>query len=203
MSRDVLKQAIESSEAIDPIGVHHVFKKGMHGRKIDLEVFMNDPQRFHMLVAETVIYIEEKYCPLPNVLVSVANGTNELVKAVALGLGCEVSHALTEKTDKGVELTEAALAQIDVDEPAFALVLEDTATSGSSSGKVAYELLKLDIDRVEVLNVVQRTPELICLIGAGVVYKSVVVCYESIETHSPDDCQHCRDGWELIPYSKD
>jgi orotate phosphoribosyltransferase len=202
MSIEVLRREIEQSEAVDPVGVHHEFTQGMHGRKIDLEKFMEDPSCMRLVVVETHIFIEENYNPLPKVLVSVANGTNQLVQEVARSLGCHVDFVLTEKTENGVALTLEGAEQIREEQPDFALVIEDTATTGGTSGAVAAELDAQGVRRVEVLNVVQRISKLVHLIGAGVVYKSMIDGSDWIETYEPEDCQHCRDEWELIRYGQ-
>lgn len=201
MPAEELKQAMIAKGAIDPVGVHHEFKRGQHGRKIDFEVAENTPALFELWSKEVAEYIAANYNPLPNLLVSVANGTNGLVESVAWQL--DVGYALTEKVDGKAMLSDSLCEVIQESLPEFALVLEDIGTTGFSSGSVAQQLRNLGINRVEVLNSWQRTPELIYLIASKIAYHSLIVDYESVATYEPDNCQHCQDNWVLKPYGQD
>jgi orotate phosphoribosyltransferase len=201
MSIEKLKQGMVKEGAIDPVGVHHEFKRGKHGRKIDFEVVEGDPELFEIWVAEVADFISSNYEVIPDLLVSVANGTNRLTESVATKLG--IGFALTEKVDGIAVLSEGVTEVIHEASPDFALVLEDIGTTGYSSNNVAQQIKQLGAKRVEVLNSWQRMPELIYLIASRVAYKSLIVDYESVATYEPEDCQHCRDNWELKKYRED
>src|SRR6266496_4710756 len=200
---------IEAPDVFDPEGVHHEFVSGMHGRKLDFGAIPTDSDLFREWVNISAASIHRLYAGTTlgtHVLLSVANGTNDLVTPVTDVLYEEYDEKWdpleTEKiSPKAVALTDESAQFFERYNPDFVLALEDAATRGTTSASAILAAREAGARRVEALNTWQRRPQLEELVGIGAVYYSII--HEDLPTLTPDECSasgYCAEGWRLIPH---
>ena len=206
MSIETFKRSIESSGAIDPVGVHHEFREGAHGRKIDFDAVNDSTELLKEWASEVAQYIASNYQPLPQLIVSVANGANKVVPMIAAGVagltGESLEYILTNKLDGSLQISKEDKIRAESLRSAKALVIDDVGTTGSNSVSVCHLLMDLGVKDVEVLYTWQRTEALTRLADTKIPHRSMIVDYTSVQTYDPNNCQHCHDGWALIPYKR-
>lgn len=195
-----------SSGVMDQEGVHHEFKAGGHGQKLDFDVIKTDSALYRAWTRVTADYVSEAFPQLPEVILGVANGTNRLALDTARHFEGDVFGAVSEKDEhnsKILRLNRAAKNLISTMSPELVVVLEDVGTTGSSSVQIAQQALDLGAQQVEVINTWQRRERLERLAEAGIPYRSLIS--EPLPTYSPEECQtdgFCAQGWELIEREK-
>jgi len=197
------RQELLAFGVVDPEGTHHEFNQGLHGVKVDLDIDKDrDTALFAEWVDTTAGYIRENYEQIPDALVGVASGTNELAKAVAKKLGGGVLYLATEKLERSKPvLSDEAKLLVEEFKPVFALIIEDVGNLGTNSLAAARETLKLGVPKVEVLNTWQRSETLVLLDEAGIAYKSIIK--QVFDNFTPEECRErgfCARGWKLIKY---
>lgn len=203
-----LRDAIMSplSGVMDQEGVHHELKAGEHGQKLDFDAIPSDSGLYRAITRVAADFIAEEFPELPQFIIGVANGTNRFALDTARHFEGQVSGAVSEKDkhDKSLQrISRVARSLITVWEPELVVVLEDTATTGSSSVQVAQQALWFGAKHVEVVNVVQRRPQLERLDENDIPYRSMIT--ELLPSYSAEECQadgFCAQGWELIEREK-
>lgn len=198
------KNILDSGYVLDPEGVHHEFVSGKHGRKLDFDLIPKDSPLFEQWVEAASSRIEELYGEEDLgtiVILSVANGTNRLVRPVSDRLGDNYVSALTEKaTSKSVKLTRSARFVLQKVNPQLVVALEDVGTSGTTSASAVLAVREMSIPRVEALNTWQRRSHLEVLETINAPYNSII--HEDLPTYTPDECErmgyHAL-GWKYVP----
>lgn len=196
----------ELTSIIDPVGIHHEFTDGGHGRKADFANVVNNPELFGVWADISARFIAETYHDrLPDTLVSVARGTNELSRSVAVKLGDSVRGVMTRRVNERFQLTQRAheLALKGM-LGSFAVVLEDVGTTGKSTELVVEVMRQYGTRRIEVINGLQRSPALPYLDRAGIQHRALITA--ELPTFTPEQCAsdpngYCNLGYELIKRS--
>jgi orotate phosphoribosyltransferase-like protein len=197
---EVFKDRIISAGVLDPEGVHHEFRSGLHGQKLNFEKVGTSGPFYEEWVHRAADFLAKDFPRLPDAVLGVADGTNQLALDVAKRLGSEVTGLVSRKNefDKNtLMLSESAERFISQHESELLIVLEDVGTTGSNSVQVAGAGLWAGAKQVEVVVTWQRRPSLERLDGAGIPYRALI--HEDLPGYDPDDCRFCEQGWELIP----
>ena len=187
---------------MDPEGVHHEFKSGMHGQKLDYDAIEEGTELFDRWAKLYLDFIMLGYEKQPDLVMSVAEGVDQLVKRIGEFAGSTGPDTLLSKklADKTIVIDGKAREQIERKDYQSAVIVEDVGTTGRSSLMVAQQLRDLGIKKIEVINTWQRRPHLEKLEEAGVAYRSLN--FEPLTTFSPDECRafgFCSKDWEFIP----
>ena len=192
------KSKILENDIFDPVGIHHEFAYGDHGRKLDFDLITDGSPLYREWVQVNVEFIRQQYTQIPEVILGVANGTNRLARDVAKELG--VLGLSTEKVGgRSVQLTQAARQQLIETECKLLLVLEDVGTTGGSAYSAAVNAREAGAQRVEVIFSWQRSEDLIAFKNTDIPYCAIV--QEVLPNYSPEECKkigYCSMGWELI-----
>lgn len=197
------KDNLIEAGVLDPVGIHHEFVSGMHGRKLDFDKIETGSDLYGEWVDVTTDFIAENYENTPGVILGVANGTNRLALDIGRrfeGLSYGAVSEKDEVNSKVLRLSQAAAGIIKLMKPSFVLVVEDVGTTGSNSVQVAKYALDAGAQEVEVLTTWQRRPQLERLMEAGVPYRAIID--EALPTFSPEECVSsgfCAEGSTLIP----
>lgn len=202
---------IESGYVLDPEGIHHEFAQGDHGQKLHFDQIPTDSPLFEQwieVLAESIFteYPIEDHLREDLVLVSVANGTNRVVPALAESIDARTRYALTEK----VSPTEVSLTnqgrRIISSRHCFALIIEDVGTTGNTTATAVESARSAGAPVVEALVTWQRKEKMTRLIGINAVHHAVIDSV--LPTFSPQECRQnkkdgfCARGWELIERAK-
>jgi len=202
IQKAIFLENLLASEAVDSDGVHHEFNQGLHGRKIDFDKIPSDSDLFQLWVELVARSIEEFYPQPPDTLVGVASGSNRLVEPISERLRIHPTALKTEKKIRSQPmLTDVARRAIEIARPQFVLVVEDLGTRGTNALSVVRSVQAAGAQKVEVLNTLQRSPELELLRVNNISYRSILT--HLLTTYTADECKssgHCADGWRLIPY---
>jgi hypothetical protein len=195
-------------EIFDPVGVHHEFSQGRHGRKIDMSKIDRNSELYDEWVYLTAEHISRSYADeMPDAIVGIADGTNDLAHDVRdeLGGGILCLETYKKKEDGLPRLRMDSLRQIIEYGPVFAVEVEDVGTTGRNTIRPALQLISQGVERVEVVHAVQRSETLPYLDEAGIAYSALIkrlepsytaqVCHDSPEGY-------CSQGWRFIPYGK-
>lgn len=197
---------IHAEGVLDPEGIHHEFVSGMHGRKLDFDAIPTESRLFQEWVEACAQTIDTLYggqsVGRRKALLSVANGTNRLVRPVAALLDNDFAPLETRKiSPKSVELSDETAAYFAEQSPDFVLVVEDVGTRGTTSATAVAAAVRAGAGRVEALNTWQRRSQLEELDALGVTYNSVII--EPMPTMSAPQCATvgpCAQGWQFIPH---
>jgi orotate phosphoribosyltransferase-like protein len=193
-----------ASGILDPEGIHHEFRGGLHGQKLDFEKIDETGSLYDEWVVRTADFVRAEFRALPDAVIGVAEGTNRFAIDVARRLGEEVVGLVSKKNDSDkniLELSEPAQDYISSREPEFLVVLEDVGTTGSNSAQVADACLEAGADDVAVVVTWQRWFVLDRLDEIGIPYKALI--RERLPAYKPEDCHFCQQGWELVPRAGD
>ena len=200
--RTLFLEKLIAADMFDPDGVHHEFNQGLHGQKIDLDRVVVGTALFDEWVRLTAEFIEGSYAEPPDVLVGVASGSNRLVQPVSGRLAGKPLALETIKTERSAPvLSEISRVAIQEAQRSFVLVLEDVANRGTNTLSVVRSVQAAGAKRVEVLNTLQRSPELELLRANGISYRSILT--HILPNYSETDCRefgYCAHGWRLVPY---
>lgn len=194
---------------VEDDGAHREFVDGDHGLKLDWGVILPGMPEYNDAVDAAAEHILGYDIP-PNYILSVANGTTDITFSVVESMRERepsnrttilVTHKLPTREVAFTERTQYVLEDDNVD---FLLILEDVATKGSTSAKLATRALSLGVRNVRVLNFVQRRAQLERLDAAGVEHDSLMHDY-SLPTYTPEECNtltegYCNKGMQLIPH---
>lgn len=190
----------------DPVKQHHEFASGRHGVKVDMDNIDESSNLFDNwidILAIRTMQLAEIHNVGRLALVSVANGTNRVVPRVYDKVRTKVNsfYALTGKiSDSAVALQPAAAQTMASELPDFAVVYEDVATSGLTSSSAVKAIRRVGVERLTVLNTVQRHDRLPRLDNIKAEYEWIV--RENLPEYLPDDCRHhgfCAQGSRFIP----
>jgi orotate phosphoribosyltransferase len=198
------KQHLLETDILDPIGIHHEFSSGMHGRKLDFDRIETHSELYNEWIDITTDFITQEYPMQPKFLIGVANGTNRVSVDTANKLGGNIIGLDTEKDindSKIIHLTKMAKIIIEKSNPEFVLVVEDVGSTGSNSVQVASESLLAGARQVEILNTWQRRAHLEKLLELGIPYKSIIKV--ELPTFEPIVCElsgYCSKDWQLIKH---
>lgn len=196
---------------LDPEGVHHELKGGMHGQKLDFDTIpTNSPggstlsPLYDEWVQVNVDFVRSEFNNVEDlVFLGVANGTNRLAGHIAKRISQHylgVESAKDTQDPRRFRLTGFAKHLIAAVSPELVIVPEDVGTTGSSSAQVATLAQEAGAKNVIVVNTWQRREHLERLDKAGIEYRAIID--EPLPTYSVEDCIKtglCSQGWELIP----
>lgn len=205
MNRVAFRESLDQAGLVETYQ-HSEFRSGLHGFKADFEKAAPvGSKEFEDWVEVTADFIETEYYRPPDVLVSVANGTNELTTRTASRLGAYVIGLETQKDSKNKRLKLTDLAELTLNRYGheFALILDDVGTTGSNSSQVTDLLRPHFISRIEVLNTIQRSQFLPELDKRGISYRAIYT--EVMQNFTPQDCREfglCAQGVVLRSYAK-
>jgi len=202
-------EVVKYEGILDPEGVHHEFVDGDHGQKLHGEVFEQNPDTFADWVTLNAQQIREAGMGRAPVL-SVANGTNNLVRALGKHEHLDVPGLTTTKDHRGIiTLSHLAVEVLVSICPSRLSIVDDIGTTGSQVLKVAGLVTELaethsfEPPRFEAFYTWQRTPVLKHLVNADI--PAHVLHKEVLPTFSAVDCQRnpdgfCARGWKLVAH---
>lgn len=203
MSVEAFRQNIlDSGYVLDPEGIHHEFVSGMHGQKLDFDNIEEDDNLYKQWTDVAANYIRDRYVPLPEMIIGVANGTNRTALDTARHFDGDVIGLVSKKDPQNSKklwlggIASRAIAQM---RPNLVVVLEDVGTTGGNSVQVATACLDRGAKNVEVVTTWQRRAELEKLDEANIPHRAII--NEPLPTYTPEDCQDhgfCAQGYELI-----
>lgn len=190
-------------ELRDPEGIHHEFSQGLHGRKIEFEGIPVGGEKHSNWVDLNIIATRRLHPGrLPEVVLGIDSGTNDVVEPIAKGLGRGVTALKTVKISKNqVELDPEAQACIQAMKPMEVQIVEDVATRGTASASAVLSCRAAGVKIVTVLNTVQRAGSLGRLDEIGAEYHSIIDIPE--RDFTAEQCLvepegYCARGWDLI-----
>ncbi|GAC1392753.1 MAG: hypothetical protein NVSMB46_09440 [Candidatus Saccharimonadales bacterium] len=199
MNINHFQQQLLDHNVLDPVGVHHEFAYGSHGRKLDFDTILDSTPLYRQWVDVTAETIQNNYSSLPEAVVGVANGTNRLAKDTAEKLG--ILALYTQKTNaREVQLTHDSQTMLHHYLNAFVVVIEDVGTTGSTALTAAKSAKSHGAGTITGLFTWQRQSTLPAFDSHAISYKAIIS--EELPTYSPDECRvhgYCHDQWELIP----
>lgn len=188
---------------LDQEEVHFELASGRHGRKLEFDKIPDGSQAFNDWVEINSQTIYEKYVHENlggTAIISVANGTNRIVKPIAETIGKGVISLQTmHDTPSTVNLTPEAIETLKSRKIELAIYSEDVATTGATTLSAILHAKSLGVPKAEALITWQRRPHLLELIKGGAVYNSIIV--EEMPAYSPEYCRavgYCAHGWQLI-----
>lgn len=197
-------------------GVHHGFKKGAHGEKLEFEVVKPGSALWAEWAELTARLIHAMYpdATAP-VLESTANGTIEITSDVATLLNRhgnydnEVVAIHTEKLHNPdgstfVRLTNEARRTLWAVEPKSVVKIDDAASTGSTTAYTAPELRSFGVEDVTAVYAWMRQLQLPFLDRAGVRYEGIIDNHE-MPSFTPEDCLasgFCAEGVPFIAYGQ-
>lgn len=195
---------------------HHELSQGLHGQKIDFGLTTPDSELWDDWVQVNVDTISNLYANAPpDYLMSVANGTNELVDVVADQFDGVTGLHTAKSSDNRLYLELDALEAIWSRSQAFGGVsgvsryvqvvfLEDVSTTGSKVSQ-PIDQIKRQFPEVEteVVTTFQRRDSLEYLDERGVAYHAIIK--RLLPTYTERECQEegfCSENMPLIEYPK-
>jgi len=200
---EIFKRHLLEAGILDEEGIHHKLSSGRHGRKLHFDRISLDSELFDEWVEVTSLEINRQYTKKSFgklAVLSVANGTNELVPRVADRLGAGVLSLLTERPDgKDLRLSLSAEDWMKAVAINPLVVLDDVGTTGGNAAEVVKLAQQTGFARAEVLYTWQRSPSLEELDRVGISYDRII--YEPMLIFSPEECAIqglCARGWKLI-----
>lgn len=196
-----LKERILSEGVMDDETQHHEFVTGVHGRKIDFDIIPTGSSLYELWVDALEAFIREKYDPMPEMLVGVANGANRLALSLASRLDGVIGLPTDKETSRSVMLSKVGVDMISSYKPEHVLVLEDVGTSGTSSMTAVTAVLAAGAQKVTVLNSWQRSETLPKIEDEGIEHDALIK--EVFVNYQPDDCPengYCAKGSKFIPH---
>lgn len=201
VDRETFREHLLDEGVLDPEGIHHEFVRGMHGRKLHFDRVRPGTSLYDEWVVVGAQTLRELHPDLSGlILVSVAEGTNDVTVDIAEELGEGVIGLQTEKVgSRQVRLNKIARQVIRAVRPKRVCIFEDASTEGTIVLTAAEDLRSMDIEDPEVLTTWQRRHRLELLENAGIYYNAIID--EPVPTYTPEDCRrmgHCAAMWELI-----
>ncbi|MCA9334253.1 phosphoribosyltransferase [Candidatus Saccharibacteria bacterium] len=195
--------------AYDPIGEHHEFRSGLHGRKYDLSKIRENGQLYGAMLGLNVELIEtDMSIDQPLVIAGVDSGTIEFAHDVAAMVGHpEVQAVDSEKDPESGMLSLTDIARDAIwalhDRQPKIVILDDVGTTGGSLVPLFVDAINyLGIDDVVAQYTVQRSAVLRKLEGYYP-YRAVIVDPQVDYTEEACvDRGFCSRGSRLIPYTK-
>lgn len=194
--------------ALDPVGVHHEFRTGVHGRKYDLSK-LEGSRLYGDMVDLNVGLIEGDMAEdQPLVIVGIDSGTIDFAKDVAEKV--EHPNVQAVKTEKHPETNALSFTELARD-AIWALrgygpkvvLLDDVGTTGSTLVPLFVDAVDyLEADDVIAQYTIQRNKTLSRLEGK---YRYRAVVVDPQRDYTPEECAKrgwCSRGWELKPYTK-
>jgi len=194
---------------IDEDGVlHHEFKRGNHGRKMDFGTVRKGMPQYSAWVKQNKRAIRERYSYEQELyIVGVESGTTELAFDVAEALGNFAVGLRTEKLpDNSVRLSESArllLRNYMQTKPARVIVLEDVGTTGFTSGNVVLETHQAGAEHSEVQITWKRSQDLQFLDEHGIQHYAIID--DVVPSLRPEECEaygDCSKGVRLVQYDR-
>lgn len=200
---------LEIPDFIDEEGVmHHEFKRGSHGRKMDFGMVKKGMPEYDAWVMQNKHAIRERYSYEHELyIVGVETGTTQLAFDVAEALGNFAVGLRTEKLpDNSVRLSESAkllLGNYMQTSPASVVVLEDVGTTGFTSGNVVLETQRAGAEFSEVQITWKRSTNLQFLDEHSI--KNYTIIDETVPSMPPEECElygDCSKGVRLVQYGR-
>lgn len=211
--RESFKKELLDLEIKDE-GVHHEFTSGVHGEKLDFEVVKRGTPTWQRWVELNSAMVKQCFPDrMPPILISIANGTNELTDDIANELnrhGNYEDRVFTGHTEKLtfedgrklVQLTDEARRVIAHILPDAAVEIDDVATSGSTTAMPVESLRRAGIEELQVVYTWLRSVSLPCLDALMVPYRGIIDNHP-IPDYTPAECERvglCMQEIPLIPY---
>lgn len=193
---------------LDPEGEHSEFVPKingdiMHGRKRDYGRIKVGSQLYWQWINLWSSFMQET-CERPDMIVGTANGTNPVALDLADQLGWHVSGVATLKPPDGIViLGSSARTAIEAIKPKRVKLIDDEGTTGTTTARLAVELLDMGVEDLEAIYSSQRREELEYLGNLGIAYRSMIV--DPLPTFTAEDCRTlpeglCRQGLKLNEY---
>jgi hypothetical protein len=200
LQADTFRDKLRESGVLDPLGVHHEFAYGTHGRKLDFDLIAEDDPLYADWVSANVDSLRS-FPALPRAVLGIANGTNRLATDVASELG--ITALYTEKVSpREVVLTSESIHVVRALDPTDEITaLEDVGTSGGTTCSGLRDVQRYGAHNVNALISWQRTETLSALAAANILYRSII--FEPLPTYTPEQCMeigYCAQGWTLIAH---
>ncbi len=191
----------------DPVGVHHEFNQGLHGRKTDFDNIVEGSEFYNEWIYAQSRYIGDIYPSrvlAKAVLIGVAGGTNRVARDV--GTQLDVPYLETEKVKKGtVKLPEGSAEDFWIYNPTIGIIIEDVGTRGTTSATAVvsvHQNRNYNLQKIEVVHTLLRgVPE--WLVSLHITYHAMV--NRRLLNYTAEECQdhgYCSKGWELVPHGQ-
>lgn len=166
---------LEYPGVYDPPNIHHEFKDGGHGRKLDLEAIESSNLIYHGLINCLTSSLKSNLSHQPQVLIGVANGGCRLADDISQNMSSKVTSLQTKKDQKGVFLPLKEHEYLDETKPSSVLIVDDVGTTGKTILPLFNELkINKDIKHIGVFFAWQRQEKLKYLDEAEVAYSSLI-----------------------------
>lgn len=201
LQADTFRDKLIVGGVLDPIGVHHEFAYGTHGRKLDFDLIIEADPLYADWVSANVDSLRSSPA-LPRAVLGIANGTNRLATDVASELG--ITALYTEKVSpREVVLTSESIQVVRAFAPTDEITaLEDVGTSGGTTYSGLRGVHRFGAHNVNALVTWQRTETLSALAAANILYRSII--FEPLHTYTPEQCVkegYCSQSWTLIAHN--
>lgn len=201
---EAFKEHILTSGVLEK-GTHHEFVGHTHGQKVDMGDIVPGLPEYDEWVEINTQQIFQNWDEVPEAIIGIAKGTNELALDVAVNLG--TFGLQTEKYDdpedpsrKKVRLTEFARQMVVQEGLKRILILEDVGTKGTTAVQIALELLALGVEYVEVQITWPRNEAMERLDEYNIPWRGIIK--HLLPDHPADSCPLCAEGQECIPYGQ-
>lgn len=201
LQADTFRDKLIESGVLDPLGAHHEFAYGTHGRKLDFDLITEGDPLYADWVSANVDSLRS-FPALPRAVLGIANGTNRLASDVASELG--ITALFTEKVSpREVVLTSESIQVVTAFAPADEITaLEDVGTSGGTTYSGLRDVQWYGAHNVNALITWQRTEVLSALAAANILSRSII--FEPLPTYTLEQCMeegYCAQGWALIAHN--
>lgn len=206
------QRILDYPDVYDPEDVHHEFKDGGHGRKVDLESIDTNSGLYSELVIASGRKIVELCDGTPDVLIGIANGGNHWARDIAEEIGPDVLALETHKTKRGSTLEYGARLMLRNIRPDCVVIVDDLGTTGRSCVPVAKQLQHNGIRSMHRLNTLKaffiatRNSRLRFLERRNIAFESLaqlhIPTYKNADACKEDSDGFCARGVQLIPHGR-
>lgn len=201
------KEHVLTSGALDPVGVHHEFASGAHGRKLDFDTVQSSDELYRQWVDVNQDALRSYGGSIIGVM-GIANGTNRLAADVAERLdvrSLQTHKTIDNKVAVNPDSVEWLMSQGSENE-GLVIALEDVGTTGNTALHAIRHAIRSrntpdNVASVGCLVTFQRSESLRAFDDAGISYKSII--QQVLDTYTPEQCQiegYCAKGWQFIPH---
>lgn len=204
------KRVLEEPGVYDSPIVHHEFKNGGHGRKLDMENIKPGTDLFDDLITASAARVRS-HLRMPEVIIGIANGGNPWGLALAEELGVEGLESEKDKKDRAVLPYASRLAMRRI-KPDEVKIVDDLGTTGSSCKPLIEQLetngmkSRHPVGRISVFYIVQRQLILPELDEIEISHNSLITLdlptFKDAKACANDSEGFCANGVELEPHKK-